>query len=75
MRQGHAASIFRATKYIQIDTHKCQACWKCLAACPNDVFRKINLPFHKHIRLERPELCKGCRKCLAVCEQHAISPV
>jgi MinD superfamily P-loop ATPase len=63
------------TEYIQVDSRKCKACWKCIEVCRNNVIGKINLPFHKHVHIEHPELCKGCLKCLKVCPEKAIFTV
>ena len=66
---------YARTKYIQLDTRKCKACWKCLDICPNNVIDRINLPFHKHARINNSIYCKGCLKCLNVCESNALSKV
>lgn len=62
------------TKFIQLDRHLCQACWKCMEVCPDDVFGKIDMLFglHQHVRLDRPEQCKGCKKCVLACPAQAI---
>ncbi len=61
------------TKYIRLDTLLCQACWKCVEACPNGVIGKIEFIFHKHSRIDNAERCKGCRECVKVCPQKAIT--
>ncbi len=61
------------TGYIRLDTHLCRACWKCVETCPRGVIGKINLPFHKHAHINKPDGCKGCLKCVKVCPQEAIT--
>ncbi|MFY9814082.1 MAG: 4Fe-4S dicluster domain-containing protein [Dehalococcoidales bacterium] len=61
------------TGYIQLDSHSCRACWKCVESCPNKVIGKTDLPFHKHARVDRPQLCNGCQKCVNVCAEDAIT--
>ncbi len=60
------------TRYIYLDTSKCRACWKCIESCPEGVIGKIDLPFHKHVRISQPDQCKGCLKCVNVCPEEAI---
>ena len=66
---------YARTKYIQLNTRKCKACWKCLDICSNNVIDRINLPFHKHARIINSINCKGCLKCFNVCEYNALSKV
>ena len=61
------------TKYIKLDTRKCEACWKCIEACPENVFSKINILWHKHVRLDNPNNCIGCLKCFKGCTSNALS--
>ncbi len=60
------------TKYIELDRHKCQACWKCVEVCPNHVMGKVNVLMHRHARIDHAELCKGCKKCVQSCPNEAI---
>ena len=72
-RKNHSALRgHTGTKFILIDTHKCQACWECIETCPNQVLGKVDLFFHKHVRVDRAEACKGCKKCVKVCPHEAI---
>lgn len=66
--QGHSG-----TKFIKIDTSQCQACWKCVQACPNHVLGKVVFFKHRHVRVDRAEACKGCKKCVRACPNNAIS--
>jgi len=61
------------TAFINLDTRLCQACWKCMAACQHRVLGKIDLPFHKHVRIARAAKCKGCKKCVQACHERAIT--
>ena len=63
------------TKYIQLDTRKCEACWKCIEACSNNVIGCVNLPWHKHALIIKSDKCTGCSKCIKACEFNAILKV
>jgi ferredoxin len=63
------------TPYIQLDTKKCIACWKCLAECRNLVIGRINLPWHKHSRFVNISGCTGCLKCVNVCDPAALTKI
>ncbi len=69
--------FFRAestnTSFVRLDTKKCEACWKCIAACPKQVIGKIDLPWHKHSRFENPDRCRGCLNCVKICAYGALS--
>jgi 2-oxoglutarate ferredoxin oxidoreductase subunit delta len=61
-----------STKYIQLNTRKCQACWKCAEACPNHVLGKAILFNHRHAHVDYAAACKGCKKCVRACPNQAI---
>ena len=62
------------TEHILIDTHICEACWECVAACPKGVLGKVNiLGIHKHAISRNPADCIGCYKCVKTCPHGAIS--
>ncbi len=61
-----------ATKYIQVNTRFCEACWSCLDACSNDVLGKIEFGPHRHVRIDRAENCKGCKKCVNACSLYGF---
>lgn len=61
-----------ATRFIQLDTTVCMACWKCMETCRNNVIGRINLPWHKHALIVRRESCTGCLKCVNACSYNAI---
>jgi NAD-dependent dihydropyrimidine dehydrogenase PreA subunit len=60
------------TEYIYLNSHLCDACWKCIEACPNGVIGRVAMPFHKHAKIENPGQCNGCRVCVKTCPQKAI---
>jgi 2-oxoglutarate ferredoxin oxidoreductase subunit delta len=60
------------TKYILFNSNLCEACWKCLEACQEKVFGKVDIIFHKHALILNPNACIGCMKCVKVCEAGAI---
>ncbi len=62
----------QATAYIEIERKNCDACWKCIPACPKMVIGKIDIFFHKHARIRHGEKCNGCLKCIKACEKNAI---
>lgn len=64
-----------ATLYIQLYKKNCEACWKCISECPNQVIGRINILFHKHSRISEPDKCNGCLKCMKVCEYKAIRQI
>lgn len=61
------------TSFIQLDTQKCKACWKCIKSCANKVIGRINLPGHKHAFIIEPDACTGCLNCLNTCQYEAYS--
>ncbi len=75
MRTNINGSGRATTKYIQLETRKCEACWKCVEACDKNVFGRINLPWHKHAVIVRSNNCTGCLKCKKACEHNAISKI
>ena len=52
------------TSFIQFDSRKCKACWKCQDICPENVIGKIDLKMHKHALLIISDKCRGCMKCV-----------
>ena len=61
------------TPFVQLDTQKCKACWKCIENCPNQVINKIDLPWHKHALIVKPDACIGCLNCVNICQYGAYS--
>ncbi|MBN1663915.1 MAG: 4Fe-4S binding protein [Deltaproteobacteria bacterium] len=65
----------KRTLYIQLDTQKCKACWKCIESCSNNVISKINLLWHKHARIKNDDQCTGCLKCVKACDSGALTKI
>lgn len=61
------------TEFIRPTGRKCQACWKCVEACPESVLGKVNFLFHKHAIIVQPDKCIGCLKCVKICEYGVIT--
>ena len=62
----------KTTSFICLDTHQCQACWECIAVCPNHVIGKTPFKFHQHARIDAATQCTGCKKCVRACPHNAI---
>ena len=58
------------TAFIHLDVHQCQACWECIAMCPQQVMGKS--PLKKHVRIIAADQCTGCKKCVRACTYNAI---
>jgi len=56
------------TPFVQLEKRKCKACWKCLEECPNQVISKVDLLWHKHALIVKPDNCTGCLRCINACE-------
>ena len=63
------------TKYIQVDTRKCKACWACIDECEYGTLGKVNVWFHKHVVIKDPEKCRGCKRCITLCPKGVFTPV
>lgn len=72
MRHRSSGNSHTQTKFIQLDTRKCTACWKCLDTCSNNVIGRVNMLWHKHARFANGSYCTGCLKCVKICESNAI---
>jgi len=60
------------TAFIRVSPGLCQACRKCVEACPRDVLGMVHFFRHRHVHVDHASLCKGCRKCVRVCPSQAI---
>lgn len=65
----------KGTAYIQLDTQKCKACWKCIEGCKKQVIGRIDLPWHKHALIVDPGNCSGCLNCVTACQYNALSGI
>ncbi len=61
------------TPYIQLDTSKCTACFKCVEVCSKNVIGKINIIIHKHAIIRKGGECTGCGRCVKVCDAGALT--
>jgi|WetSurMetagenome_2_1015567.scaffolds.fasta_scaffold54052_2 NAD-dependent dihydropyrimidine dehydrogenase PreA subunit len=63
----------KRTPFVQLDTRKCKACWKCIKDCTNKVIGKVDFAHHKHALILQPDACTGCLNCISVCQYNAYS--
>ena len=61
-----------STRFIALDTHRCEACWACVEACPSHVLGKVDFLGHRHARIDHAAACKGCKTCVRTCPNQAI---
>lgn len=61
----------KATDYVALDRHACDACWRCLEVCPNDVFSKVGL--QRHAVIHARDACTGCLVCVEECRAGALT--
>lgn len=63
------------TSFVQLDTRKCKACWKCQDCCPEEVIGKVDIIIHKHALIINPQRCLGCMKYVKTCPYGAFSKI
>jgi NAD-dependent dihydropyrimidine dehydrogenase PreA subunit len=63
------------TASIRLDARKCEACWECVDICKNQVFRRINMPWHKHAVIVNADKCTGCLSCVKHCKSGALTKI
>jgi len=61
------------TRFIVVDTRRCEACASCVKACSQNVLGMVAFLWHRHVRIDAPDACSGCRRCVAVCSHGAIT--
>jgi Pyruvate/2-oxoacid:ferredoxin oxidoreductase delta subunit len=59
--------------FVTLDRSRCQACWECIAVCPELVISKIDIRLHRHAVIKAGDRCTGCRRCVKVCGPGALS--
>jgi ferredoxin len=62
-----------ASQFIALDRSRCEACWECVAVCPEAVIGKIEMWHHRHAVIGAGDRCGGCRRCVKVCPTGALS--
>ena len=62
-----------ASPFVTLDRSRCEACWECIAVCPESVLGKIDVWFHHHAVVSAGDRCLGCRRCIKVCAAGALS--
>jgi len=62
-----------ASPFITLDRSRCEACWECVAACPESVLGKIDVWFHRHSVVNAGDRCVGCGRCVTACTAGALS--
>ena len=75
MRIHYFSPNHLTTKYIQLDSRNCDACWKCIENCPQKVIEKVDIIIHKHAHIDTSKKCIGCLRCVKICENSAIKPL
>jgi len=56
------------TRFVEFDSHQCQACWSCIDACPKQVIGKVSVLWHKHAALRRAKTASGVSSALRSAE-------
>jgi Fe-S-cluster-containing hydrogenase component 2 len=62
-----------ASPFVTLHRSRCEACWECIAVCPESVLGKIDVWFHHHAVVSAGDRCLGCRRCIKVCAAGALS--
>ena len=62
-----------ATQYILLDRSRCEACWRCVEACPRSVIGKVDFLGHRHAKIRAADDCTGCGSCVKTCQAAALS--
>lgn len=62
-----------ATPHVALSRSRCEACWECVEACPNDVLGSVSFGPHRHAVVAHPDDCTGCLACVRVCETGALT--
>lgn len=55
--------------HIDINADNCDACEKCITACPNNVLILVN----DICSVRDSQVCKSCRVCVAICPNDCIT--
>jgi Pyruvate/2-oxoacid:ferredoxin oxidoreductase delta subunit len=75
-RRPHARGRRRRraeSPFVALDRSQCDACWDCIAVCPESVFGKVEVWRHRHAVVNAGDRCSGCRRCVKACAAGALS--
>jgi 2-oxoglutarate ferredoxin oxidoreductase subunit delta len=77
MRTAFFSRNHAKTKYIQINSKNCIACWECVNICSQKVIDKVDIFFHKHkhAHIDSTKKCIGCLRCVKACKNNAIKAI
>jgi 2-oxoglutarate ferredoxin oxidoreductase subunit delta len=62
-----------ATPFVALDRSRCEACWCCVAVCPEAVLGRVEFFRHRHAVVEAGERCLGCARCVKACKSGALT--
>jgi NAD-dependent dihydropyrimidine dehydrogenase PreA subunit len=62
-----------ASPHVRLDRTLCEACWECIAVCPQSVLGKLEMWRHRHAVVSAGERCTGCGRCIRVCPAGALT--
>lgn len=68
-RRGGSAT----TPFVTLDRSRCDACWECIAVCPESVLGKVDVWHHRHAVVRAGDRCQGCGRCIKACTAGALS--
>lgn len=60
------------TPHVRLNTRLCQACGKCVKACPKNALGMISFLSHRHAHVKTADSCIGCKACIRACPYQAI---
>lgn len=62
-----------ASRFVTLDRSLCEACWECVAVCPESVIGKVDVWRYRHAVIHAGDRCLGCLRCVKVCASGALS--
>lgn len=60
------------TRFVEFDLRRCQACGRCVEACPRQVLGMVAFFRHRHVHVDHADRCRGCRACAAACPHDLV---